>query len=116
MKSPHIKSWDCAEHDPIENWKPEDPEYVDFWLNVTIGIKDEIGGDNFQVHVVTSKQLSKIEDKKYILVIPYYLGIEKVISNLEKSIEGLTDLNWQGISEKISKLYLWEFKDLDFCV
>lgn len=53
---PIIISYDCTDHDPIEEWVPDDVFDIDFWMNFTIG-PDNKGGDNFQVHVVTPNNL-----------------------------------------------------------
>ena len=106
---PHIKSWDCISHDPIEEWKPEDPSMVDFWCNVVIGIQNQEGCDNFQIHVVTEKMIPQIDDKNYMLVIPYYENWNQVLSIIESRIKDITGINWQGISLELSKIFRWEY-------
>ena len=110
LKKPEIKSWDCTDHDPIEEWKPEDPSLVEYWCNIAIGVEGEEGADNFQVHVVTERMLPQIDDKKYMLVIPFYEGWNQVLETLNSKIEGINELNWSGISEKLSKLFYWEYE------
>ncbi len=111
MLSPEIKSYFCTDIDNIETWFPHDPEYVSFWIDVIIGLKGSDAGDNFQVHVVTQKQLSQIENKEYLLIIPYFENIEKVIELLNKTIKECKGINWAGVSIDLSKKYLWDYHD-----
>ncbi|MCJ8313213.1 MAG: immunity 8 family protein [Pseudomonadales bacterium] len=112
MKSPEIKDWDCIEYDPIGKWIPDDPAEVDFWLNMTIGIKGETGGDNFLVHIVTEKLISQLENRSHILVVPYYFGMNDIIERVNVILESCHDLNWSGMAEQISKIYYWEFESM----
>jgi hypothetical protein len=110
LKKPEIKSWDCTDHDPIEEWQPDDPSLVEYWCNIAIGIEGEEGTDNFQIHVVTEKMLPQINDKNYIIVLPYYEGWNQVLSTLNSKLEGINELNWAGMSEKLSKMFYWEYE------
>ncbi|MFC1773389.1 Imm8 family immunity protein [Pseudomonadota bacterium] len=109
-KKPEIKSWDCADHDPIEEWQPDDPSLVEYWCNIAIGVKGEEGADNFQVHVVTEKMLPQIKDKNFMLVLPYYEGWNQVLDALNSKLEDINELNWSGMSEKLAKMFYWEYE------
>lgn len=111
LQKPEIKDWDCSDHDPIEDWQPIDPAWVEYWCNIAIGIEGEDRADNFQVHVVPEKMLPQILDKKYILVLPYYEGWDQVLQALNTKISNINELNWAGMSEKLSEMFLWEYKD-----
>ena len=110
LMKPEIKCWDCTDHDPIDGWIPDDPEMVNYWCNVAIGIEGETGADNFQVHVVTEKMMSQIEDKEYLIILPYYEGWSQVLDAINQKIAGISELSWAGISEKLSKLFYWEYE------
>lgn len=113
LKKAEIKSWDCVEHDPIEEWQPDDPLFVEFWCNVAIGVEGEEGADNFQVHVVTERMLSQINDKNYMLVLPCYEGWEQVLRSLNSKLDDVGELSWAGVSEKLSKIFCWEYGGCD---
>lgn len=104
-----IKSYDCIEHDPIDEWIPEEPDLVSFWCCISIGIKGQEGFDYFQVHVVTSRMLSQITDKKYTLVLPYYENFQQVIDVINQQMELCKNINWVGFTEEFSKIYHWEY-------
>jgi len=110
LKTPIIKSWDCTDHDPIDEWVPDDPSMVEFWCNVAIGIEGEKGADNFEVHVVTEAMLPQIEEKKYLLVVPYYEGWNQIIEALNTKIKEINELNWLAMSDKLSKMFHWEYE------
>ena len=110
MKTPEIKSWDCTEHDPIDQWKPEDPERVGFWCNLTIGIQGQEGGDNFMVQVATHKVVPQLQDKTNLVVIPYYESWEATLTVLQEILAQCADFDWSGISEKLAKHFHWEYQ------
>ena len=87
LKEPEIKSWDCTDHDPIEEQQPDDSSIAEYWCNVVIGIKGEDGAGNFQVLMVTVKMLSQINDKECLLVILHYEGWNQVLDVLSVSCQ-----------------------------
>ncbi len=98
------------DHDPIDEWAPEDRENVDFWFNVSIGIEGEASADNFQVHVVSESMLSRCTEKNYLIVIPYYESWDNIIDAVKVKIESCTDVSWSGMAPQIAKLFLWEYE------
>lgn len=110
MKFPEIKCWDCEAHDPIEEWVPDDPENVDFWCNVGIGIAGEDAYDNFYVHVLTHRALAQVDDHSYLVVVPYYESWELVLDTIRAIALKCPDINWRGMSEQLSKHFLWEYE------
>ena len=113
LKKPEIKSWDCTDHDPIEDWVPDDRSLVEYWCNVSIGIEGEEGAGNFQVHVVTERMLSQIENKDFMIVLPYYEGWNQVIDAIKERLEEIRDLNWAGMQGPLSKLFMHEYGRYD---
>ena len=112
LKTPEIKSWDCSDHDPIEDWVPDDPSDVEFWFNISIGIKNEVGADNFQVHVATNKAVASVADKRKLVIIPYYEGWEQILAVLQPMVEQCTDISWSGMSNQLSKMFFWEYEGM----
>ena len=109
MKKPEIKDCWCDEINDLNTWEPSDPQFVDLWFYVAIGIEGEESSDNFQVHLVSEAQLTQIQNKKYMLVIPYYESWADVILRLRESIKSCEDINWLGMSSQLEKQYLWEY-------
>lgn len=111
LKTPVIKDYFCIDIENIDEWNPEDPEFVDFWLDIYVGFEESEGSDNFGLHVVTQRQLSQVINKKYLLIIPYYEGIKQILEEIETTLEKCKDINWLGASNQIEKLYFWEYHD-----
>jgi len=104
-----IISYDCTDHDPIEEWVPDNVFDVDFWMNFTIG-PDMKGGDNFQVHVVTPNNLHGKDSDKHSIVLGEY-SWSSVLATVESMLEDCQGSNWSEISEKLSQLMYWEFEN-----
>ena len=111
LKSPEIQDYWCSEVNDLDSWEPEDPQYVDLWFSVAIGIKGNDAADDFQVHLVSESQLRHTYNKNYLLVIPYYENWSDVMNRLSECIEDCKDINWSGMSAQLEKLYLWEYHD-----
>ena len=112
LKAAEIKSWDCSDHDPIEDWVPDDPADVEFWCNLAIGLEEGTGADNFQVHVATQKALSRILDKRKVVVIPYYEGWGKTLEIFRSIVSDCEDIDWLRVSEHLSTHFFWEYGDM----
>ncbi|GAA6168385.1 Imm8 family immunity protein [Sessilibacter corallicola] len=111
-KTPEIKEWDCVNHDPIEEWIPDDPLDVEFWCRLRIGIKEENDADNFDVHVATHKAVSRLKDKNYLFVIPYYESWNSVHRCLESVVQQCVGENWLAVCEQLSERFRWEFEGM----
>ena len=108
LQQPVIKSFDCVDHDPIDEWIPVDPFDVDFWMNFSIGVEESKGADNFQVHVVTHETIKNTKDKKYMIVLDSY-SWPKLLKQVEDILMKCEGYDWSDISEKLSKYFYWEF-------
>lgn len=105
--TPVILSFDCVDHDPIEEWEPDDAFDVDFWMNFTIG-PDATGGDNFQVHIVTPNNLhGKDSDRHAIVMLEY--SWPSVLAEVEGMLEKCQGSTWLEMSEELSRLMHWEY-------
>ncbi|TDF34653.1 hypothetical protein EYS14_23130 [Alteromonadaceae bacterium M269] len=106
---PLVRAYDCADYDPIDSWIFEDLSEVDFWLNISVGVEGHEATNNFQLHVVTQRTISMLEDKKYLLVIPYY-SWDVVIKEINKILSTCIGVSWEGMCFDISKHFLWEYE------
>ena len=57
MIEPEVKAAFCTDIDDIENWLPSGDEAINYWLQVDIGVKDEVGADYFQLRVASTDAL-----------------------------------------------------------
>lgn len=106
---PVIISYDCVDHDPIDEWVPEDLHDFDFWMNFTIG-PDFIGGDNFLVRIVSPSNLNGQMIAKHSIVLIQY-SLESVLVEVEKFLSGAEGENWMDVSGMLSKSMQWEYAD-----
>lgn len=113
LKKPVIRGWDCADHDPIDEWIPDDPARVNYWCNVAIGVEGEDGADDFQVRVVTEQLLSQVEDRSFLIVLPYYEGWAQVLDAINERLDDIQELNWAGMQEPLAKLFFHEYGRYD---
>ena len=116
MIVPELKSYIVSDYidgkiDNVDDWMPEDPELVDFWFEISVGVKGTDGADNFSVHLVSQKQLSQISNKDRLLVIPYFESMKKLISQIEITISKCTDVSWPGVCEQLNSHFHWEYED-----
>ncbi|MGC3835272.1 Imm8 family immunity protein [Moritella viscosa] len=68
---PIILSFDCTDYDPIDSWIFPEPKRVDFWMNFTIGL-DQSGGNDFQLHVLTSDMVTSNTSLSNAIVLDCY--------------------------------------------
>ena len=112
LQIPRIISFDCADHDPIEEWVPSDPYDVEIWVNFQIGLDDSEVGDNFVAHVLTHKAISHAKDKKQIsLVLPVY-SFELLMTEMQSLLSKSSGSDWLEIQDKLRGKLHWEYEGM----
>jgi hypothetical protein len=106
---PIILSYDCIDHDPIDEWIPTDIFNVDFWMNFTIG-PDMKGGDNFQVHVITPNNLHGKNSDRHAIVLTEY-SWSSVLAAVDGMLEKCQGKNWRQITDQLSQTMHWEYEN-----
>lgn len=109
MLEPEIKGWDCIEHDPIEDWIPEDKAAVDIWCNFAIGLRGSGGGDNFSVRVITEAEIRHVNDHRFLLIVPYYESWSQILMQVRREIADCKGLSWAQVSEQLARRFKWEY-------
>ncbi|PST85534.1 hypothetical protein C9I91_22580 [Photobacterium jeanii] len=107
---PEVKSYDCIDYDPIDTYKFDDPDDVDFWINFTIGPVDFDGGDNFQVRVATFSNIGRNESPRHCILIDKF-SFSQVISKVSEFLSKCEGRDWEEVSIKLSEFMCWEFQD-----
>jgi hypothetical protein len=111
MIKPIIRDFSCIDIDNIEAWVPEDSTDIDFWFTLMIGV-DEHGGDNFDLHVVSPKNLKQgPQSKKYAVVINDY-SWTTLIMEIDEILTKCKGYDWQDISSCLSKYFHWEYEGM----
>ena len=111
MNTPEIKDYFCSDIEDVEQWVPADVTDVDFWLTLMIGI-DQHGGDNFQLHVVTPKNIAPGPTaKKYVVVLNEY-SWEALQNEIQRIMQECAGFNWSDICEQLSERFQWEYEGM----
>jgi len=105
--TPIIIGFDCVDYDPINLWLFPNPKRVDFWMNFTIG-PDKRGGDNFQLHVLTTEMVMPETSTANAIVLERY-SWDALIQQVNKILEQCQGETWDIISSKLAKYMEWEF-------
>jgi hypothetical protein len=106
-----IKSQDCADHDPIEEWVPEDKFDVNLWMNFTIGPIGFDGGDNFQAHIITKSAISDEPNKKGRMIIIDYFNFDELIKVINSIFKDKEFSTWDEATELLNKSLYWEYEN-----
>ena len=114
MLIPEIKNYYviAPEHIDIDEWIPEDPAHVDFWLRLCIGEPGKDGADFYDVHVVTQKQMSQVDKSNHIHIIPLYSSAQNLITELQTKVGNCRDISWIGAQEQLRQLFHWEYEGM----
>lgn len=104
-----ILSFDCTDYDPIDSWIFPEPKRVDFWMNFTIGL-DQSGGNDFQLHVLTSDMVTSNTSLSNAIVLDCYAW-DAVLLKVNAILDQCSGENWEEISNKLSKHMAWEYEN-----
>lgn len=104
---PVIISFDCTDYDPIDTWVFSDSKHVDFWMNFTIG-PDSQGGNNFQLHVLTSNMLNNGTSLKSAVVLEDY-SWDALLEKIDEIIELCSGSDWEEVCSKMANHMDWEY-------
>ncbi len=114
MVRPEIRSVDCSDHHPIEQWVPDHRD-VYYWLNVRIGPTGEAAADNFVTLVATPAGLASLKQSGFrigpeppIVVEPYEWS--SVRSQLEARVAECGDASWDRVNERLRRAFQWEYE------
>lgn len=102
-----INHYDCLEHDPIDQWQPEDPSDINISINFNIGLV-ATAGDNFLLHVVTANQQPDEQMEPYTLVVDKF-NMPAILASVDGMLEQCQGENWPDIAGQLSRLMQWEF-------
>lgn len=99
----------------LENYRPDDYKSFAFVLTLTVGIKGEIGGDNFDIYVCTPKWLLDNQSADIIpgkgMIIVFRCDMKIILMRIRALFEGVTGEDWNEIAIKLSRIGNWEFEN-----
>jgi hypothetical protein len=117
LLKPELKHWDCADHDPIENWVPDDAAVI-YWLTLGIGLSHSEAADNFQVCVGTpgglksaAGRLAKPRGSGYpaSIVLQDY-SWAGVVTAVQARLDNCVGRDWLEVLQKLRQHFLWEYE------
>lgn len=112
MTKPKLKGVDCVDHDPIEQWQPDDDTAVSYQLCLHLGPADETGADLFYVHVTSSEIASaRVSDDapRQLVVAPYSWA--NVVARVETILNDCAGDSWQSQAAQLARYFDWEYAD-----
>ncbi|MBN1908672.1 MAG: hypothetical protein JW818_02945 [Pirellulales bacterium] len=105
-----VLNWaDGIDIENIEDWVPDDPANASVWIAVTIG-PDSTCGHDFQIHVCTPNAARNLQDKKGLLIVPYYENWASVLEALDRGLDECCGFTWDEMCAKLAKRFLWEYQ------
>ncbi|WP_369335606.1 Imm8 family immunity protein [Luteolibacter arcticus] len=114
MGTPEIKSFDCIDQDPIDQWSPGSEADVHYSLCLHIGSVGGEGADRFHVVVVTPQaitehNLGRTLPKRCIMVSPY--SWENVLKEVQARLARCVGDDWNRQSRLLAEHFSWEFEE-----
>lgn len=100
----------------LENYYPEIEDNFCFYLEISVGVKNEKGSEQFGITVCTPKWL--LENKKkdeiifgkdYLLVFEY--SYSKIYGKIKSYIDKLEGNSWEELALELNKVAYWEFEN-----
>ncbi len=102
-----LKAFDCVDHDPIEMWRPNAAEAVDYCLCLHIGPAEKEGADLFYVRVLSGPKVDASNGVKMIVVSQY--SWTAVQARVEEIVSKYDGDNWGAVAKKLGEHFDWEF-------
>ena len=112
--TPELRSYDCADHDPIDAWVPDD-DVVYYYLNLSVGILGRRGSDHYAVLICTPRGLSEAKSLGWQIgpaapiVLPSYTW-KQALEAVELRLSHCEAASVLAAQENLGKLFRWEFE------
>lgn len=113
---PIVLHCDSSDVPDLFDYKPDDPEYFGFPLNLSIGTEGDRGADNFQLMVATPKYIQKMYPGQSAVLLRHFLVVfhydfNEILDVINRYVRSIQDDSWEKIAAKIGQIALWEFED-----
>ena len=114
MIEPEVKAAFCTDIDDIENWLPSGDEAINYWLQVDIGVEDEVGADYFQLRVASTDALIGTAPticRATMLGDKADYSFDKVSESLDTVVRSCGRETWEETAIVLSRHFLWQYED-----
>lgn len=100
----------------LKVFNPLEKDHFCFYLEFSVGIKNELGTDVFGITICTPKWLIDNKHESDIIFGRHYLIVfeynySRMYNFIKIYIENLEEDNWDKLAEKIGRIAYWEFED-----
>ena len=97
-------------------WSPDSLEEVYFPLDLTISLPGDIGGEVFEIMVVTPEALRSHTELGFCFPGRHYLIVSnydwnKILSAVQELVDQCEGDSWQDIVELLRRYFYWEYED-----
>lgn len=114
MKSILRGIWVDSADFSLEDYKPEENDCFNLWVNLKVGPTDETGTNYFQVNVCTPEWLCKHhwvpELMRHTLLVRKY-DLDEITKTITDYIDQCEGDDWMEIAQKLSRVFAWEYED-----
>jgi len=111
-----IKEFSSPDVYDLVNFIPDKVDNFCFYLEISVGVENEIGSEQFGITICTPIWLleNKPNDailfgRSYLIVFRY--NYYKIYEKIKSYIENLNGNSWEDLAWKICRIGIWEFED-----
>jgi hypothetical protein len=104
-----IKGFDCADHDPIAEWVPEDPSAVDVFITFHIGPVGGSGADLFHARFL-AEGAPPIPARAKRFALGEY-SFEAAYAAVKALVERAEAPDWDSLARGLAVFMDWEFEN-----
>ncbi|WP_447642282.1 MULTISPECIES: Imm8 family immunity protein [Chitinophagaceae] len=111
-----LKSFISPDIRDLEKHYPEFGDNFCFYLEISVGLKNEKSSEQFGITVCTPKWLLDnkkgdgiIFDKNYLIVFEY--NYQRLYNKIKSYIEMQNGSTWEELALKMGRISYWEFED-----
>jgi hypothetical protein len=116
MITPEIQGYFSTDVPDLEKFTPASLGQIHFPLEMSIGVKGEKGGDQFQVLVASPEALrarakdQTCDTRRHCLIVFKY-DWKAIRKTLEKIVSDCAAPTWEEAAQKLSRHFQWEYED-----
>lgn len=96
----------------LQQWKPSNPRSVALSICLAIGWDDDIGTNNFHVHVVTRDLRSRLPRRSTAWVFVDVFEWQSVLASLLNILRKCERATWDDSVQELRKRFDWEYEGM----
>lgn len=105
-----------ADHVNLQAWIPDSLEAINIKITIEIGIKGEVGTNNFYFTLTTPESLRSRADEKYFIlenrtIVVGYFDFKFLIKGLNSMVESCQSSSFEESCILLTRYFHWEYED-----